>query len=115
MVFLNRKPPCGTNAAKASLDIALTAAAFEQAVVLAFIDDGVYQLVKNQQTDIALSADMSSLLGQVTQFDIDVLIAEKESLKLRGLKSSQLLSNVKILGTDDIKDLLHQANQVICF
>ena len=42
-MYLNRKAPYGTVYALESLEVVLIAAAFEQDVSLAFIDDGVYQ------------------------------------------------------------------------
>ena len=50
-MYLNRKAPYGTVYALESLEVVLIAAAFEQDVSLAFIDDGVYQIVDGQKTD----------------------------------------------------------------
>ena len=50
-IYVNRKAPHGTIYAHEALEVVLIAAAFEQDVSLAFIDDGVYQLKKGQNTD----------------------------------------------------------------
>ena len=52
-MFVNRKAPYGTIYALESLEVVLIAAAFEQDVSLAFIDDGVYEIVKGQDTKSA--------------------------------------------------------------
>ena len=49
-LYINRKAPYGTIYAWESLEVVLIGAAFEQDVSLAFLDDGVYQLVKGQDT-----------------------------------------------------------------
>jgi tRNA 2-thiouridine synthesizing protein C len=49
-MFVNRKAPYGTIYALEGLEVVLISAAFEQDVSMAFIDDGVYELVKGQDT-----------------------------------------------------------------
>jgi hypothetical protein len=49
-LYVNRKAPYGTIYALESLEVVLIAAAFDQDVSLAFLDDGVYQVVKGQHT-----------------------------------------------------------------
>jgi len=49
-MYINRKAPYGTIYAWESLEVVLIGAAFDQQVSLAFVDDGVYQLMKGQDT-----------------------------------------------------------------
>jgi len=49
-LYVNRKAPYGTIYALEALEVVLIGAAFEQDVSLAFVDDGVYQLTKGQDT-----------------------------------------------------------------
>ena len=49
-LFVNRKAPYGTVYALEALEVVLISAAFEQNVSLAFIDDGVYQITKGQNS-----------------------------------------------------------------
>ena len=49
-LYLNRKAPYGTIYAWESLEVVLIGAAFDQEVSLMFVDDGVYQLAKGQNT-----------------------------------------------------------------
>ena len=49
-MYINRKAPYGTVYAWESLEVVLIGAAFDQEVSLAFVDDGVYQLMKGQDT-----------------------------------------------------------------
>ena len=49
-LYVNRRAPYGTVYSVEGLEVALIGAAFEQDVCMAFIDDGVYQLKKGQDT-----------------------------------------------------------------
>ena len=49
-LYVNRRAPHGTVYAHEALEVVLIGAAFDQDVSLAFIDDGVFQLKKNQDT-----------------------------------------------------------------
>ena len=60
---MNRKAPHGTIYAHEALEVVLIAAAFEQDVSLAFIDDGVYQLKKGQNTDGIATKNFTKTFG----------------------------------------------------
>ena len=49
-MFVCRRAPHGTVYALEALEVVLISAAFDQDVSLFFLDDGVYDLVKGQQT-----------------------------------------------------------------
>ena len=49
-LYVNRRAPHGTVYAHEALEVVLIGAAFDQDVSLAFIDDGVFQLKKDQYT-----------------------------------------------------------------
>ena len=51
-MYVNRKSPYGTIYALESLEVVLISAAFDQDVSLTFTDDGVYQLMKNQEKNL---------------------------------------------------------------
>ena len=50
VMFVNRKAPYGTIYALESLEVVLITATFDQDVSLVFLDDGVYELLKGQNT-----------------------------------------------------------------
>ena len=49
-MFVNRRAPHGTVYSLESLEVVLITATFDQDVSLVFLDDGVYELVKGQNT-----------------------------------------------------------------
>jgi len=90
-MYLNRKAPYGTVYALESLEVVLIAAAFEQDVSLAFIDDGVYQIVDGQKTDGIGMKNFSSTYRALGDYDINKLYVSKESLDERGLSEEDLM------------------------
>jgi len=90
-MYLNRKAPYGTVYAIESLEVVLIAAAFEQDVSLAFIDDGVYQIVDGQKTDGIGMKNFSSTYRALGDYDINKLYVSKESLDERGLSEDDLM------------------------
>lgn len=99
-LYLNRKAPYGTIYALESLEVVLIAAAFDQDVSLAFVDDGVYQLANNQATDGIGMKNFSPTYNALGDYDINKFYVEKESLEERGLSLDDLM-NVTYEDEDD--------------
>jgi tRNA 2-thiouridine synthesizing protein C len=89
-LYVNRKAPYGTIYALESLEVVLIGAAFEQDVSLAFVDDGVYQLTKGQETDGIGMKNFSPTYSALGDYDINKIYVEKESLEARGLTLDDL-------------------------
>jgi tRNA 2-thiouridine synthesizing protein C len=90
-LYLNRKAPFGTIYALESLEVVLIGAAFEQEVSLAFIDDGVFQLMNNQDATAAGMKSFSKIYRALGDYEVRKLYVEKESLDLRGLTIGDLM------------------------
>ncbi|WP_068111194.1 sulfurtransferase complex subunit TusC [Tropicimonas marinistellae] len=89
-LYVNRKAPYGTIYALESLEVVLIAAAFEQDVSLAFLDDGVFQLTRDQSTDAIGVKNFSPTFRALGDYEVTKLFVEKESLDERGLDPSDL-------------------------
>jgi tRNA 2-thiouridine synthesizing protein C len=89
-MYMNTKAPYGTVYALESLEVVLIGAAFEQDVSLAFIGDGVYQLVKGQKTDGIGMKNFSPTYAALGDYDVNKIYVEKESLEERGLTLDDL-------------------------
>ncbi len=90
-LYINRKAPFGTIYALESLEVVLIGAAFEQDVSLAFIDDGVFQLMNNQDATAAGMKSFSKIYRALGDYEVRKLYVEKESLDLRGLTLADLM------------------------
>lgn len=89
-LYVNRKAPYGTIYAWESLEVVLIGAAFEQDVSLAFLDDGVYQLTKGQDTAGIGMKNFSPTYSALGDYEITKIYVEKESLEERGLTLDDL-------------------------
>jgi tRNA 2-thiouridine synthesizing protein C len=90
-MFVNRKGPYGTIYALEALEVVLISAAFEQDVSLAFLDDGVFQLMQGQNTSGIGMKNFSPTYRALGDYDVKKLYVEKESLLERGLKPEDLM------------------------
>ncbi len=114
-LYVNRKAPYGTIYALESLEVVLISAAFEQDVTLAFIDDGVYELMKGQNTKGIDMKNFSPTYRALEGYDIEKLFVEKESLEARGLTEADLLVPVKVISAREMADLMAESEVVLSF
>jgi len=114
-MFVNRKAPHGTVYALESLEVVLITAAFDQDVSLAFLDDGVYQLKKGQQTKGIETKNFSPTYRALEGYDVEKLYVEKESLEGRGLTEDDLLVDVTVLGRHEMGELMNQQDVLLSF
>ena len=90
-MYLNRRAPYGTIYAWESLEVVLIGAAFDQDVSLAFVDDGVFQIVKGQDTSGIDMKNFSPTYAALGDYDVTKLYVEQESLEERGLTVEDLM------------------------
>jgi tRNA 2-thiouridine synthesizing protein C len=117
-LYLNRKAPYGTIYALESLEVVLIGAAFDQDVSLAFIDDGVYELKKDQKTTVNDGAgmkDFSKTYRALEGYDVEKLYVDKESMEQRGLTEADLLVPVQVLDKTQMAELMEQQDVILSF
>ena len=90
-MYVNRRAPYGTVYALETLEVVLIGAAFDQDVSLAFLDDGVFQIVKGQDTSQIGMKNFSPTFRALGDYEVSKLYVEKESLEERGLAPDDLL------------------------
>ena len=91
LMYVNRKAPYGTIYALESLEVVLIGAAFDQQVSLAFVDDGVYQLTRNQNPDGIGMKNFSRTYSALGDYDVRYIYVERSSLEIRGLTTEDLM------------------------
>jgi tRNA 2-thiouridine synthesizing protein C len=114
-MFVNRKAPYGTVYALESLEVVLIAATFDQDCSLVFMDDGVYELAKGQNTKAIGMKNFSPTYRALDDYDIDKLYAERESLEARGLTEDDLMVPVAVLSSADMAALMADQDVVLSF
>jgi len=114
-MFVNRKAPYGTIYALESLEVVLIAATFDQDVSLVFVDDGVYELLKGQNTKAAGIKNFSPTYRALDGYDVEKLYVERESLEARGLSPDDLVVPVEVLSSAEMADLMAEQDVVLSF
>jgi len=128
-MYLNRRSSFGTVYAIESLEVVLIAAAFEQDVSLAFMDDGVYQIVEGQSSDGIGMKNFSKTFHALGDYDINKLYVSKESLEERGLTESDLMPlvyededddwaekpSIKIVTNDELTAIMSEQDICLSF
>ena len=90
-LFVNRKAPYGTVYALESLEVVLISAAFEQDVSVAFLDDGVYQLLKAQDGRALGMKNFAATFRALGDYGVTRLYVERDALSVRGLTAADLM------------------------
>lgn len=128
-LYVNRKAPYGTIYAWESLEVVLIGAAFEQDVALAFVDDGVFQIAKGQDTTDLGIKNFSPTYSALGDYDVNQIYVEKESLEARGLTVDDLLpltyededddwaekDSIKVVSSAELAELMDQSDVVLSF
>jgi tRNA 2-thiouridine synthesizing protein C len=91
-LYINRKAPIGTIYALESLEVVLIGAAFEQDVSLAFLDDGVFQIVDGQNAGALGMKTFAKTYRALGDYEVRKLYVEKDSLAERGLTPEDLMA-----------------------
>jgi tRNA 2-thiouridine synthesizing protein C len=111
--YVNRKAPYGTVYALESLEMVLIAAAFDQDVSVVFMDDGVYQIKKDQETDGIGMKNFSKTYRALEGYDVEKLYVSKESMEERNLTTDDFLVDVEVLDRDALSALMAEQEVVI--
>ena len=126
---MNTKAPYGTVYALESLEVVLIGAAFEQDVSLAFIGDGVYQLLKGQDTQGIGMKNFSPTYAALGDYDVNKIYVEKESLEERGLSLDDLQhlvwedededwaekDSIRLVSRSELADVIDDQDVVLSF
>jgi tRNA 2-thiouridine synthesizing protein C len=114
-MFVNRTAPYGTVYALESLEVVLITAAFDQDVSLVFIDDGIWQLKRGQQTKGIETKNFSPTYRALEGYDVEKLYVERQSLEARGLSEEDLIVDVTVLDAGDLGKLMAEQDVVLSF
>jgi len=114
-MYVNRRAPYGSIYALESLEVVLIGAAFEQDVSMLFVDDGVYQLKKGQDTKEVDMKNFSPTYRALEMYDVEKLYVEKESMDERGLTQDDLLVPVEVMTSAQVAELMEEQDVVFNF
>jgi tRNA 2-thiouridine synthesizing protein C len=128
-MYLNRRAPYGTIYAWESLEVVLIGAAFDQEVSLMFLDDGVYQLTKGQDTKGIGMKNFSPTYRTLGDYEVKNIYVDQDSLQARGLTQDDLVAIawedfeteeeveniVEVVDSGRVRELMEEADVVFSF
>lgn len=110
-LFVIDRAPYGDWSGREALDMAFSAAAFEQPVALLFTDAGVQWLRDQQQPAAIQQKTVSRNLSAAALFGVEALYADQASLDRFGL--SQTEPSLAVTPIDSIRQIENQFTDVV--
>ena len=114
-MIVNRRPPHGSSVAQETLDATLMAGMFNQQVSVVFIDDGVYQLLVDQQPDAIDGKHIAATLPMLEMYEVKTMIVEQESMILRGLDATSFVIPVTVIPAHKLGQLMAEQDVILNF
>ena len=115
LLVVIRHSPYGSSLSRASLDVALSAAAFEQPLSLLFTGDGVLQLRPGQDTQAWGVKNLERLLASLPLYDIDQVYVDAESAARYALDLEVAPLPALSLDRTAIRELMDKHDHVLGF
>jgi tRNA 2-thiouridine synthesizing protein C len=112
-LFVLRRSPHEGSGIRESLDMLMTAAAFDQAVRLLFLDDGVFALKSGQQPECLGLRPVGPLFAALELYDVEGLWVEAESLAHRGLAPANLSRPTRSIARAEVAAFIAEADLVV--
>jgi len=115
IMYVNRKAPYGSIYALEALEVVLIGAAFEQDVCMMFLDDGVFQLKKDQDTKALGVKNFSPTYRALEMYDVEKIYVEKESMEVRGLTADDLIIPVEVKSNEEVTKMMTEMDVLLNF
>ena len=107
--------PYGNSRGKEALDFILAAAAIEQPINIAFINDGIWQLKTQQDVSVIGEKSFTDTYKALPLYGIQNIFVTKESLNERQLTFNDLIIPVTIITQTKLAELFNQQDIIITF
>lgn len=115
VLYLHRKAPHGNLATREGIDAVLATAAFGVPLAVLFLDDGVFQLRKDQQTENAQLKRTAPMFEALDMYGVEEIFACQASLQARGLTTQDLVIPVQVLDNTGIQQLFTRFDHLLTF
>ena len=113
LAFLCRRTPWGSGHAAEMLKAILIAGAFNQEVHIAFLDDGVFQLIAGQRPELLGRRPLDEGFDELADLDVEHLWVERESLVARGIDPATLAHPATVIDRQAMAELLARMDAVM--
>ena len=117
LAFLFRTAPHGNAISREGLDALLAATAFcdEEDIGVFFIDDGVLNLLDEQNPELLLQKDFIRTFKLLDLYDIEQRFVCADSLDQYNLQTEQLIISAEKIDRTSLINKLSQAEKVFTF
>ena len=115
VVVMMRKAPYGSVYSAEAFRTIMGIAVFEMDICVAFIDDGVYALVKDQDPGKLDMKPLGDGFPMLKDFDVKRFVVHGESLLERGLKPEDLVLEAEIVDNAGFAKILSEYQRVLPF
>ncbi len=115
LLVVIRHTPYGSGIARASLDAALAAAAFEQPIQVLFLGDGVLQLLPDQDSSAIGVRNIGRLLGSFPLYDIEHVYIDEEAANRLGVDPSRAPLPTRPVDAAGIRALIDNSDHLLSF
>ena len=115
LLVVIRHTPYGSSIARASLDAALAAAAFDQPIQVLFLGDGVLQLVPGQDSSAIGVRNIGRLLGSFPLYDIEHVYIDEEAAGRLGVDPSEAPLPTRPVNAAAIHALMDSCDHLLSF
>ncbi|MES2919810.1 MAG: sulfurtransferase complex subunit TusC [Pseudomonadota bacterium] len=114
-LFIQHRAPYGSESPQEQVDAQLVAATFGIAVSVLFQDDGVWQLLSQQDGKALGRRTLGAQLQALALYDIKDYYVDAISLAERGLEPRQLTLPVTVLDAAGLRALIAEHDLVLRF
>lgn len=115
MLVVIRHSPYGSSLAKASLDVVLAAAAFEQNIALLFLGDGVLQLIPHQESSALGKKNIGRQLASLPLYDIDSVYVDAEAAARYNIDLTTSPVDTQSISMGEIHQLMTEFDHILGF
>lgn len=116
ILFISRHSPYGSSIAREALDAVLASAAYDQQISLLFMDDGVFQLLPQQDPSSIGQKSFAAMLSILPLYDVNNIFVHQQSLQSRGIEPGDIiLEDAQIIDSCGVNQLLTQQDQLLSF
>lgn len=115
ILFILRHAPHGTKLTQEAFDILLMASSFDHEISLIFLNDGIFNLLKDQSATILGDKNFTSAYKALPLYDVKQIYITAQDLTERGIKIDDLFLTPELLTDDEIKKLMQQQDAIFNF
>jgi tRNA 2-thiouridine synthesizing protein C len=115
LMIVFRKAPFGSIYSFEGLENVLIMGAYDQDVSILFIDDGVYAIKDEMNTESTGIKNFSPTFRAIEAYDIEKLYIDKDSMESRGLTVEDLVIEPKVIDASEVESLMEEQKNFFMF